>query len=153
MQRKNLYLYILLTVALIIGSVLLLGSRHSTVQPANQNAATKPSGVQITNTTSISPYLDSESISNVQTALYTRIKLNTPQAATVYTAVVRDWSVRVTTNNNTPILSFMVDIASIKQSYRVEIDGTKGGELYALYVFCPQINQLIYPAFNCQEQN
>jgi hypothetical protein len=65
--------------------------------------------------------------------------------------VVREGSYKKTTTGTTSDIVFLVDIASLKRSYKISYttDSVEGQNI--LYTLCPDTSELIYPPFNCKD--
>ncbi len=87
------------------------------------------------------------------------VKLNnTSRNLSKYDIVIRDNSLKQTYNNKefTYITDFIVDLPSVKQSYRVHDEyymiPHRYNNDYALLVTCPHPEDLIYPTFKCTDR-
>lgn len=87
------------------------------------------------------------------------VKLNnTSRNLSKYDIVIRDNSLKQTYNNKefTYVTDFIVDLPSVKQSYRVHDEyymiPHRYNNDYALLVTCPHPEDLIYPSFKCTDR-
>ena len=95
--------------------------------------------------------------STMESLLYTTITSNTDQQ-NVGDALIRDNSYSQVEEKGNYKTLFIVDIASLQQSYKVQniypIDGRVDGVAYDYdtLVLCPSKEKLIYEDFNCQDR-
>jgi hypothetical protein len=65
--------------------------------------------------------------------------------------IVREGSYRQTGDGITSNIVFLVDIASLKRSYKIDLGSDISTGENSLYILCPAISELIYPAFDCKD--
>jgi hypothetical protein len=65
--------------------------------------------------------------------------------------VIREGSYKKTTNGSITNIVFLVDIASLKRTYKIDFGTDSSTGQNTLYTLCPSTNELIYPPFNCKD--
>jgi hypothetical protein len=120
---------------------------------------TSDSGMSIGGLANAASNLPSTEQANMESALYYTIALNVPggEVPRVADAVIRSGSYRQTREGDTYHTEFIVDIASLRQSYRVAnryfADGMSDDSLYtydyATTVTCPDPSELVFGDFGC----
>ena len=68
-----------------------------------------------------------------------------------YNAIIRDSSFTDTTDGDIHSISFIVDIASVKRSYKASIGKDASTGQNTLYTLCVDKSEQIYPDFNCMD--
>ena len=120
---------------------------------------TSPKQVNIAN---INMYLknhanNTASLDSIRHDLYNTIALNTNQnPSKLKDILIRNNSFKQEKNGTTYTTSFIVDIASLKQSYRVsyqwdEKDNTNNLDEWGSVVSCVKGDEVIYPDFHCKD--
>lgn len=119
---------------------------------SNNQAISTPHILTTDNIPIISQYeIDKLSETIYQTARLNGVKSNTD-------VIVRKNSIRQTYNEKTftYVTDFIVDLPSVKQSYRVHDEyymvPHRYSNDYALLVTCPHPEDLIYPSFKCTDR-
>ncbi|MCL1929539.1 hypothetical protein FWF93_00055 [Candidatus Saccharibacteria bacterium] len=93
----------------------------------------------------------------LQNVLYDTIAMNYSKKSpvTIRDVVIRDDSYQQTLEGDYYTTSFMLDIPSIQQSYRVSHSWSPTEELnqtsYRYLILCPKSEELIYPNFKCTD--
>jgi hypothetical protein len=65
--------------------------------------------------------------------------------------VIREGSYKKTGDELASNITFLVDIASLKRSYKIDLGSNLSTGENSLYTLCPAEGELIYPAFNCKD--
>jgi cytoskeletal protein RodZ len=65
--------------------------------------------------------------------------------------IIRDGSYKKTPDGTITVIEFLVDIASLKRSYKINFSTDSSTDQQTLYTLCPAKNELIYPPFNCKD--
>ena len=68
-----------------------------------------------------------------------------------YNAIIRDGSFTDTTDGDIHSISFIIDIASVKRSYKASIGKDASTGQNTLYTLCVDKSEQVYPDFNCMD--
>lgn len=152
---------------LVIAGVLFLlirsvGPSSTPVQPPEESSSEEVAGsvesylqsgtVTIQNSSALGSAVTKDRLSRAQNILYVKVTSGLKNPASQYSGVIREGSVKTTTNAaGTPNVNFLVDIPVLKRTYHVSINGNEDSEFNAIYVLCPSVAELTYPAFECSD--
>lgn len=145
--RKRLFILAVVLIALILGTSLASRNREES------NQQTAPDfGVVVDNLDAYESKLKAMDITKeIQALVYTQLQSDRSQPVGLYKATVRDKSFSKTLlENGVPYYTFLVDIPSVKQSYKISLVGGDDYEQSILDIDCPEQNELIYPAQPCK---
>ena len=115
--------------------------------------------IQITNLSSVTRGRQSDeyTVNLIRSQLYKTIAMNTPNdfdPTTVTDTEIRQDSFSQKDDTELHQVNFIVDIPSLRQSYRVQYQWAKNAsdlDEYGTFVACPLSTQLIYSAFDCKD--
>lgn len=65
--------------------------------------------------------------------------------------VIRDGSYNKTTSGSMSNIVFLLDIASLKRSYKIDLGTDSSTGEQSLYTLCPSSTEAIYPPFDCKD--
>jgi hypothetical protein len=64
---------------------------------------------------------------------------------------IRDGSYKKTVDGTISTIVFLVDIPSLKRSYKINFGTDSSTGQQTLYTLCPTSDELVYPSFNCKD--
>lgn len=171
-QRKRYIIVASIAVIALVALVIFLSffNNQTDNSSPNQNQDTTtgqteqpgPTTIAITNFNNVVIGLPTDRRRLIEENLFITVEMNLPNdddPAAITDASIRNGSYSRSFDDQTQILSteFIVDIPSIKQSYRVtDIFSALPPEVTGLFdhttnVFCLDASQLIYPPFDCKD--
>jgi hypothetical protein len=147
---RRVFLVILIVLAIFgFGAALLMTSGDSSDDDsALQNTETT---VELSGTSNATQ-LDPSDNAAAQDAIKDMVIVNEPNNTTSYVAVVRKDSIsNSTTSYGAPKLRYIVDLPELQRTFVVEREGDASSDFASLYVLCPGVNELRYPAKSCRQ--
>lgn len=95
-----------------------------------------------------------DTVMSIEKNIYSYASRTVSNPKPYYNAIIRSGSYKKTysqTDDNTPVIDFLVDIPDIKRTYKVDYSGGKYSAEHILYILCPDTDEMIYPTFACQD--
>jgi hypothetical protein len=127
-------------------------SEEESVPTGSVESYLESGSIVLKNSSSLGSLVSKERLDRTQNILYVKIANSISKPNSQYDGIIREGSIKSsTTASGTPRVEFLVDIATLKRTYRVSINGTEDSEYQAIYVLCPTTAELIYPAFKCSD--
>ncbi|MGV9002148.1 MAG: hypothetical protein ACOH18_04335 [Candidatus Saccharimonadaceae bacterium] len=154
-NNKRLLIFIAAVVVFIIAIIVV------TFMYFNQKNSAQDDGIRINNYSNYVKNLSSSERKAIETTLYNTVLMNGSDAkkiSTIKDAEIRSSSYQQSSKDNIYSTNFIVDIQSIKQSYKIEDRYSSqkredsGLYDYTTLVLCLDKSDLIYGDFNCQDR-
>jgi len=151
--NKKFIIGFLVVVAIIGIAVTLLLTSHkeaktpdTSVNTSSQNTSSAPLTIK-----NFSSYEDlSVTTKNTIIGAIDHYISDTPHH-TAPVGVIREGSYKKTESGTITNIVFLVDIASLKRTYKINFGTDSSTGQQTLYTLCPSSDELIYPAFNCKD--
>lgn len=147
---------VVLVCGIVITSIVL--SRNAEPVPveqapksAQEDTAPKPDADLSLHLEGFTPYPDVDSATQATIAnSINRYLANVARTSTPI-GVLREQSYKKTVNGSVTNITFLIDIANLKRSYKISIGKDTSTTENSMYILCPSSEELIYPAFDCKD--
>lgn len=121
---------------------------------SSDQTSTRVFKLSIDNSSVLDNEVDPSVVTQLPDRLYETAKVNSKDIITTdLKATIRDSELTKTTEDGTATTTFMVDIPTNKQSYRVNVSRSDSDGITFIYILCPTDSDLIYEKFTCLDFN